>query len=200
MCPLRPKSHDLARNSRRMTMPEFIERLEMIFKYVVEICTTCLELAGIIVLVSTAFICFVKWLRRDRENIRLDLAQGIALALEFKMGGEVLRTVVVREMGELLVLGAIILLRAAMTFLIHWEIVNEKKEMKEEAKARAAMARVRRRKTAKTAQSNNKQPENTHRDAEKSGDEADYYHEVEMTYEDNFRRPSLGRPASHNDE
>ena len=87
-----------------------------------------------------------------------------------------------------------------MTFLIHWEIVNEKKEMKEEAKARAAMARVRRRKSAKTAQSNNKQPENTHRDAEKSGDEADYYHEVEMTYEDNFRRPSLGRPASHNDE
>ena len=60
---------------------------------------------------------------------RLDLAQGIALALEFKMGGEVLRTVVVREWGELLVLGAIILLRAALTFLLHWEIKNEKKEL-----------------------------------------------------------------------
>ena len=56
-------------------MAEIIDTLEMIFKYLVELCTTGLELAGIVVLVSTAFICFVKWLRRDRENIRLDLAQ-----------------------------------------------------------------------------------------------------------------------------
>lgn len=183
-------------------MTEVIENLEMIFKYLVEICTTGLELAGIVVLVSTAFICFVKWLRRDRENIRLDLAQGIALALEFKMGGEVLRTVVVREMGELLVLGAIILLRAAMTFLIHWEIVNEKKEMKEEAEARAAIARAKRKKSAKKVQGNRQSAHAAVRpaDTEKDEEEADYYQEVEMTYEDNFRRPSLGRPASNKDE
>ena len=185
-------------------MAEMIESMEMIFKYLVELCTTGLELAGIIVLVSTAFICFVKWLRRDRENIRLDLAQGIALALEFKMGGEVLRTVVVREMGELLVLGAIILLRAAMTFLIHWEIVNEKKEMKEEAKARAAIARAKGRKPVKNTQGKNKPPVNAPKDAEtdteNDEDAADYYHEMEMTYEDNFRRPSLGRHTSHNEE
>ena len=189
-----------SQNTRRMTMAELVESLEMIFKYVVEICTTCLELAGIIVLVSTAFICFIKWLRRDRENIRLDLAQGIALALEFKMGGEVLRTVVVREMGELLVLGAIILLRAAMTFLIHWEIVNEKKEMKEEAKARAAIARAKRKKPVRNTQGNHDQSADTHTDTDKGEDAADYIEEVEMTYEDNFRRPSLGRPASHKDE
>ena len=181
-------------------MAEIIDTLEMIFKYLVELCTTGLELAGIVVLVSTAFICFVKWLRRDRENIRLDLAQGIALALEFKMGGEVLRTVVVREMGELLVLGAIILLRAAMTFLIHWEIVNEKKEMKEEAKARAAMARAKGKRPTKNTKTANRHSEETLIDDEKGDDAADYYHEVEMTYEDNFRRPSLGRPSSHNDE
>lgn len=181
-------------------MEVLVEKLEMIFKYLVELCTTGLELAGIIVLVSTAFICFVKWIRRDRENIRLDLAQGIALALEFKMGGEVLRTVIVREMGELLVLGAIILLRAAMTFLIHWEIVNEKKEMKEEAEARAAIARAKGRKSTKKTQGNNKQSAAANTDAEKGVEEADYYQEVEMTYEDNFRRPSLGRPASHKDE
>ncbi|MBQ6635040.1 MAG: DUF1622 domain-containing protein [Lachnospiraceae bacterium] len=90
-------------------MSLFIEVLETIMKYIVEISTVCLEMAGIIVLVSSAVICFVKWVRRDRENIRLDLAMGIALALEFKMGGEVLRTVVVREWGELLILGSIIL-------------------------------------------------------------------------------------------
>ena len=181
-------------------MTELIEGLEMIFKYLVELCTTGLELAGIIVLISTAFICFVKWVRRDRENIRLDLAQGIALALEFKMGGEVLRTVIVREMGELLVLGAIILLRAAMTFLIHWEIVNEKKEMKEEAEARAAIARAKRKKSAKKPQGNNKQSAVTNTEAENSEDAEDYYQEVEMTYEDNFRRPSLGWSSSNKDQ
>ena len=75
--------------------------------------------------------------------IRLTLAQGIALALEFKMGGEVLRTVVVREWAELGILGAIIILRGALTFLIHWEINNEKKElieMEEIAKAHAEHA------------------------------------------------------------
>lgn len=110
-------------------MEQIITLMEEILKYIVEICTTGLEFAGIVVLVSSAVVCFIRWLKRDRENIRLDLAQGIALALEFKMGGEVLRTVVVREWSELGILGAIILLRAALTFLIHWEIKNEKKEL-----------------------------------------------------------------------
>lgn len=167
-------------------MAEIIEVLKDILFYIIEICTTGLELAGIIVLVSTAFICFVKWVRRDRENIRLDLAQGIALALEFKMGGEVLRTVIVREMGELVVLGTIIILRAAMTFLIHWEIVNEKKEMKEAAKALAAVKRAKRQNASGTSH--------------KGNEETDYYQEVEMTYEDNFRRPSLGHHAPNDDE
>ena len=110
-------------------MSQFLQVLETRLTHIVAVSTFCLEMAGIIILVSCASVCFFKWLKRDRENIRLDLAQGISLALEFKMGGEVLRTVVVREPKELLVLGAIILLRAALTFLIHWEIKNEKKEM-----------------------------------------------------------------------
>ena len=104
------------------------------------------------------------------------------------MGGEVLRTVIVREMGELVVLGAIIILRAAMTFLIHWEIVNEKKEMKEAAKARAAVKRANRQKASASGS------------AQSGSEEADYYQEVEMTYEDNFRRPSLGHHAPNDDE
>ena len=66
--------------------------------------------------------------------VRLELAEGIALALEFKMGGELLRTVVVREWNELLILGSVILLRAALTFLIQWEIKNERKNAPAEQK------------------------------------------------------------------
>lgn len=63
-------------------------------------------------------------LRRDPMT-RLRLAKGMALGLEFKLGSEILRTVVVREFTEILLVGAIILLRAALTLLIHWEIRNE---------------------------------------------------------------------------
>ena len=109
-----------------------MEVMELVLYDIVQIATVVLELFGIAVLVSTAVKCFIRWLRKDHQNIRLDLAQGIALALEFKMGGEVLRTVVVREWSELGILGAIIVLRAVLTFLIHWEIENEKKEAREE--------------------------------------------------------------------
>ena len=105
-------------------MAQFIEHIDYFLRCIVEICTVLLELFGVIVLTYTAIQGFIKWLRHD-EKLRLALAQGIALSLEFKMGSEVLRTVVVREWSELGILGAVILLRGLLTFLIHWEIKNE---------------------------------------------------------------------------
>ena len=109
----------------------WIMEIEEILYQIVSVCTMLMELFGIFVLVSTAIKCFYRWLKKD-DGIRLTLAQGIALALEFKMGGEVLRTVVVREWMELGILGAIIILRGVLTFLIHWEIKNEENAMEKE--------------------------------------------------------------------
>ena len=102
-------------------MAAFMEHTETFLNYSVGICTIILELFGIVVLVHTAIKCFIQWLRHA-SSLRLNLAKGIALSLEFKMGSEVLRTVVVREWSELGILGAVILLRGLLTFLIHWEI------------------------------------------------------------------------------
>ena len=109
-------------------MKEIIESLELLLHYIVQVSTSVLELFGIIILMYTAVKCFIIWLRKEDINIRLILAQGIALALEFKMGEEVLKTVIVQSWSELGILGAIIVLRAALTFLIHWEIKNENHE------------------------------------------------------------------------
>lgn len=106
-------------------MHVFIDNMEIVLVYVVEICTILLELFGIAVLVYTAIKCFIQWVKKDNRHLRLKLAEGIALSLEFKMGSEVLRTVVVRDWEELGILGAVILLRGLLTFLIHWEIKNE---------------------------------------------------------------------------
>ena len=96
------------------------------FDLVVNYLILLVELVGIVILIY-AIVSAVIGLIRRQEHVRLKLAEGIALALEFKMGGELLRTVIVREWNELLILGAIILLRAALTFLIKWEIKIERK-------------------------------------------------------------------------
>ncbi len=114
-------------------MAAFLTTAEGILVQIVQFCTILLELFGVGILVYTAIRSFIRWIRRE-PGLRLDLAQGIALALEFKLVGEVLRTVVVREWEELGILGAIILLRGLLTFLIHWEIENEKKELEQSGK------------------------------------------------------------------
>ena len=101
--------------------------LESVFEQIVNYAILLSEFAGVTVLVITLVKSFLGWARKN-PGIRLALAQGIALSLEFKLGGEVLRTVIVREWSELIILGAIIVLRGALTFLIHWEIKNEKKD------------------------------------------------------------------------
>ncbi len=105
-----------------------LQTLENFFHIIVEYGILLLEFIGVGVLLCTAVKCLVMRLKRS-GHAQLELAKGIALALEFKLGGEVLRTVIVRDREELLVLGAIVLIRAALTFLIHWEIGTEEKKI-----------------------------------------------------------------------
>lgn len=85
------------------------------------------ELVGVIVLIVAGIRGVVNYIRHD-PMVRLNLAKGMALCLEFKLGSEILRTVIVRDLKEIAIVGAIIALRAALTFLLHWEIKNEEAE------------------------------------------------------------------------
>ena len=111
---------------------EYLHHAESALQLVVHLGILLLECTGVCVLLLAALKSIAGCLRKD-PHVRLMLAQGIALALEFKLGGEVLRTVIVREWSELLILGAIIVLRGALTFLIHWEIRNEEGRIAETA-------------------------------------------------------------------
>ena len=116
------------RSVTEVFMEKTFELIEGIFRWIVQCGILLVELIGVGVLVFTVIRALVQMIKKD-ELVRLNLAEGIALALEFKMGGELLRTVIVREWQELLILGAVILLRAALTFLIQWEIRSHKKQM-----------------------------------------------------------------------
>lgn len=87
-----------------------------------------LEIYGAVVIILSGTWFFRQFIRtsRDGQHVRLNFARHLAFALEFKLGGEILRTVIVRTMDEIAFLGAIILLRGALTLLIHWEINQDR--------------------------------------------------------------------------
>lgn len=105
-------------------MEAILHVLEEIVEMTAKIGITLVEMVGILVLLITVARSVHGYLTND-EHIRLKLAQGIALSLEFKLGGEVLRTVIARNWNELATLGAIIALRGALSLLLHWEIKTE---------------------------------------------------------------------------
>ena len=107
-------------------MEAIVKFLEEVVHFAAQIGITLTEFAGIAILLITVGKAIYGYFRKN-ENLRLDLAEGIALALEFKLGGEVLHTVTVSQDDwmALLFLGGIIALRAVLTLLLHWEIKVE---------------------------------------------------------------------------
>lgn len=85
-----------------------------------------LELIGIFVVTVGALTSFWHYLLtffgKRKYAFKFELANSMATGLEFKMAAEILKTVIVRDLGELLILGSIILLRALLSFMIHVEI------------------------------------------------------------------------------
>ena len=89
--------------------------LEQLIERILPTIIAALELMGIFIVAVSALSAFGRYLK-------FALANGLALSLEFKMAAEILKTVLVRDLKELLVLGAVILLRALLSFLIHFEM------------------------------------------------------------------------------
>ena len=108
-----------------------MEHIESIFEQIVRGAVLLIELAGILIIFISMVRGFIGYLKHE-ENTRIELAQGIMLGLEFKIGSEVLRSVIVSGWNELGTLAAIILLRSLLTFLLHWEINVEEKRKSEQ--------------------------------------------------------------------
>ena len=94
--------------------------VEIVLPYIISV----LEIIGIFVVVWSAFRGFWHYIQitfmKKTVDLQSNLARGLAIGLEFKMAAEILRTVIVHTMDELYVLGAVILLHAMMSFLIHF--------------------------------------------------------------------------------
>lgn len=107
-----------------------MDMLELILGRIAGLTILMFEYIGVAVIAVSGVKGLYNYLKKE-SNTRLILAEGLAMGLEFKLGSEILRTVVVRNLSEIAIVGGIILLRATLTILLHWEIKNEKVDMKE---------------------------------------------------------------------
>ena len=112
---------------------ELLHFLESIMGYLVEVAILIFEFMGVGIIIFSGLKGFYHYVRRSPE-MKVSLAQGLAIGLEFKLGSEILKTVIVREWTEIVTVAGIIALRAALTFLIHWEIKEEHKDKLEHEK------------------------------------------------------------------
>jgi len=95
-----------------------------------------LELMGGITLIYGAILIFWHFIKLKYEEsstlLRIRMARTIALALEFYLAAEILKTVFVRDMSELYIIVAIIVIRIAMGFVIHHELDVDLEQLKKE--------------------------------------------------------------------
>ena len=100
--------------------------MEQLLHFLIPQIIHLLELIGVIIILVNAIKTFgmyiMSFFNRTTYPVKQELAFSLALALEFKMGAEILKTVLIRDVQEIFILGAIIILRALLSFLIHFEL------------------------------------------------------------------------------
>lgn len=94
--------------------------------------------AGIIIAISaaTALFGFFRILRKspneqtqDKETIRLRLARGLLLALDFEVGSDILKTILVPSANELSILAVVVGIRIVLSWSLSKEIDRHKTDL-----------------------------------------------------------------------
>ena len=97
-----------------------------------ELSAGVLEFIGIVIIIVGAFRALIKiiknFLKKKPFVNDVDLEKALSLSLEFKMGAEIIKTVIIHNLEELAILGVVIIIRALIALLIHWEIHIKEKE------------------------------------------------------------------------
>lgn len=90
-----------------------------------------MEAMGVFIIIVSAVKAFARYAFRlfncSDESIKVEMAKALAIALEFKLGAEILKTLMIRTIDEMIILASIVILRVILTFVIHWEIQSETK-------------------------------------------------------------------------
>lgn len=90
--------------------------------HLIDIFAICIIMIGVFRAFGQYILAIVN---KKHYSIKIELANSLALGLGFKMGSEILKTILIQEMSEIYMLGALILLHGILTLLIQYEIKHE---------------------------------------------------------------------------
>ena len=106
--------------------------MEFVLKEIINIFIVVLEMIGVLIIIIAALRAFINLAKYKldftRSAMKIEFAMGLALALEFKLAAEILKTVVVSTLDEFIIVAAVTLLRMLISYLIHWEVKNQKEK------------------------------------------------------------------------
>lgn len=108
--------------------------MEELFNKYLPILIHLFELMGILILtlgVFTAFYHYIKkrFFKKD-INIKYEFADVMITTLDFKLSAEILKTVTIKSMDELVILASVFIIRIIMTFVLEKEMkIEESKKI-----------------------------------------------------------------------
>ena len=109
---------------------------------ILEPISLALELTGVAIIVYGAIVTVIFLLKQERKNIRQagesqyqikqQFTTRILTGLEFFIAGDVLKTIINPTLESLAIVGAIVAIRAALTFLLNRELKEERERDRKE--------------------------------------------------------------------
>jgi uncharacterized membrane protein len=116
------------------------QSLQDLIKFYVSYLTFGIDIAaGIIIGISSAiaFIAFLKILRKptmdqtmEKETIRLRLARGILLALDFEVASDILKSILIPSVIDLTILAVVVAIRIALSWSLSQEVDRHSEHIK----------------------------------------------------------------------
>lgn len=123
----------------------FGQSLEFFLKPYVSAVTFGIDVAaGLIIGISAlvGLISFLKILNKstkeqtqDKETIRLRLARGMLLALDFEVGSDILKTILVPSLNELSILAVVVGIRIVLSWSLSKEIDKHNIDLKDSSRS-----------------------------------------------------------------
>jgi uncharacterized membrane protein len=121
----------------------FGQYLESFLKPYVSAVTFGIDVAAGLIIGISALVGLISFLKiltkstkeqiQDKETIRLRLARGMLLALDFEVGSDILKTVLVPSLNELSILAVVVGIRIALSWSLSKEIDKHNIDLRDDA-------------------------------------------------------------------
>ena len=98
-----------------------VEAVENVFRLVLNYTIIGIEMIGAFIILFYTVLALICLLKKKYEDSRAMLTKGISTGLSFLLASEVLKTIVAPDWNTVGMTCAILLMRAGMTLLVHWE-------------------------------------------------------------------------------